>query len=318
MDDNLQTNEEVEQRFEDNMTPDSDRVENQDIDLGEQVPEVVPETIQETPVDDWSPDYNFKVMDEEKEFDDFIKPIVNKENQAQIRELYEKAHGIDHVKTKYATLKEQNAEYAQKYNAQSESLGYMGKLIDEKNYGTLFNELKISDEDIMNHALQKIEYQNLPPEEREAQDRATQDNQKLQNLEYENNLYKQQHYEDRTQTRVTDLNNYLASDEVKSVMEDFDTRSGKPGSFRNEVIQRGKMAFALDKRDISVADAVNEVMGLYGNRPSQEQAPVTQTQPVIHRQKPVIPNVRAGGHSPARKAPGNLEELRALSKQYER
>ena len=319
MENNALSIDELRERIDNELEPDSDNQEpeHQELDLGEQVPEVAPEPETEEPVDDFVPNHKFKVMDEEHEFDDFMKPVVNRDNQERIRELYEKANGLDHVKTKYASLKEQYGQTEQKYNQQSESLGYMGSLINEKNYDTLFNELKISDEDIMAHALKKIEYQNLPEEERQMHENAAANDQRVQNLEYENNIYKKQIYDNRTHDRVTELDRHLASDEVKSVMEEFDGRVGTPGAFRNEVIQRGKMAFMAEKQDISVQEAVGQVIGLYGNRPSPVEAAQTPSQTVVNRQRPVIPNVRSGGHSPARKYPTSIEDLKALQKQYE-
>jgi hypothetical protein len=60
------------------------------------------------PTQAWKPSFKFKVKDKELEFDDFVKPIIKtKDLEQKFKDLYEKAHGLDEVKTSRETFKQQ-------------------------------------------------------------------------------------------------------------------------------------------------------------------------------------------------------------------
>src|SRR5690606_24340502 len=65
----------------------------------------------------WKPSFKFKVKDKELEFDDFVKPIIKtKDLEQKFKDLYEKAHGLDEVKTSREAFKQQVEEWKGKYN----------------------------------------------------------------------------------------------------------------------------------------------------------------------------------------------------------
>src|SRR5688500_3044500 len=70
--------------------------------------ETEPPTEGEPPkeVPQYTPNYKFKVMDEEKEFDDFLKgAIKTKEDEEKLRDIVTKAYGLDAHKKTHETLK---------------------------------------------------------------------------------------------------------------------------------------------------------------------------------------------------------------------
>jgi len=127
------------------------------------------------------------------------------------------------------------------------------------------------------------------------------------------------------QTRFAELDRHIASDQIQGVANGFDQRAGKPGAFREEVVRRGVYAFNSTGKDISVQEAVSEVIGLYGNNemapqpaPIENGEPVViQQQPVVIQKKPTIPRVRAGGHSPARKLPRSIDDLKRAAAAFD-
>jgi len=294
-------------------------------------PEEVTDIIEPPPEeDDWKPDYKFKVMDKEHEFDEFIKPIVNKDNYEKVRDLYEKAYGIDFVKSKKSELENEVNQYKeieQKYNQQNQSLGYLGSLIKNKDYHTLFNELKIPDQDVMKYSLDRVQYQDLPPEQKAEYDSNIEAKQRLRNLEMQNQQFQSQVQAQAAQARVAELDNYLSSGQMKELVDSFDQRAGRPGSFKEEVMRRGQLAYYTSGKDLSVKEATEEVVKLFGyglnaqygnqdgNSGNQQQQMQQQTANV--GRKPTIPNVRSGGHSPARKLPTSIEDLKKAAAAFD-
>jgi len=274
----------------------------------------------------WEPKYTYKVLDKDHEFDDFIKPIVNKDNYEHVRDLYEKAHGLDHVKSKKALLEEDVKRLSvteQQLEAQNRSLGYMGSLIKARDYHTLFNELKIPEQDLMKYALDRVNYQSLPPEEKAEYDSNIESRQRLRALEMQNQQFQAQMQNNAVQARMAELDNSLSSSQMKGVINEFDARAGKPGAFKEEVIRRGQMAYHATGTDIPVAQAVQEVVRLFGTgqgttaQGTENSAGMSaQKQTVPQGQKPVIPNIRSGGHSPARKLVTSIDGLKKLADSY--
>jgi len=277
--------------------------------------------------DDWQPNYTFKVMDQEREFDDFIKPVLTKDNYDQVKDLYEKAYGIDHVKTKNNTLKEENTRLSgieQKYNGQNQSLGHLGSLIQSKDWHSFFSELKIPEQEVLKYALDRVNYQDLSPSEKQEYDGNIESRQKLRNLETQNLQLQQTFQQQQLQARSSELDNYLNADQYRDIVNHFDSRAGQPGAFRDEVIRRGQMSYYTYGKDVPTQQVVEEVVKLYGNHVQTQTSPGTentqgfqpQQQNVASNTKPVIPNLRSGSGSPARKLPNSIDDIRKAIAAY--
>jgi hypothetical protein len=264
--------------------------------------------------DEYTPNYKFKVLDKEHEFDDFIRGSVTKENEQKIRELYEKAYGIEHVKTKYNNLKtdyDQALQVKAKYDEQQKALQYLGKMVNNRDYNSLFKQLKIGDKDIINYALERVNYQELPEDQKREYDRNIESRQRLSDLEYQNQELLSQSQNSAAQARDQEINNLLATDQMQDIVKSFDERAGKPGSFKMEVIRRGAMMHQMTGHDPRTEDVVQEVAKLYGHTPGTGTANAQTTpQNTVVSAKPTLPKVRAGSNSPARKLPRSLDDLR--------
>jgi hypothetical protein len=120
------------------------------------------------------------------------------------------------------------------------------------------------------------------------------------------------------QARKADLSNVLGADDYKSVVEQFDTRAGKPGAFETMVMRHAAAEWdaSQGKRDLSPKEAVEEVLKLIGHQPSQPKAADSQPPKVITQKKPaVLPEVGGGTASPtALKRPASTAELREIYK----
>lgn len=282
-----------------------------------------------TEPDAWSPDYTFKVMDDIKEFDDFIRPIVNKDNQDKIRDLYERAHGLEHIKTKNQALKDENSrflEMQQRYNAQNQALGHLGNLIEKKDWNSFFKELRIPDQEVMKYALDRVNYQDLSPEDKQVYDTNVETRQRLYNLEQQNLAYQKSMQEQAVLAKNQEIDQLLMSGPTRDIVESFDARAGRQGAFKDEVIRRGQLAYQQTGQDPTSQAVIDEVVKLYGpgvpaqgNPGGEVNTANTQTQQQIvsPTNKPVIPNVKSGGQSPTRKMPTSIEDLKKAAAAFD-
>lgn len=269
---------------------------------------------------DWSPDWKYKVLDQEYEIDEYLRPAITKDKYGEVVDLMTKAKGFDHYKSKTERINSELARVKaqeEEFNRQNQTLGYMGNLLKEKDYATLFRELKIDDEAVTGYALSRLKYQQLPDEERREYDRNLQNSQRLRELEMENQRYQQTLGEQTTQQRAFELNSYL-SGPMKEVTEAFDSQAGKPGSFAEAVARQGQLAYYTQRKDLSVQEAVDEVLRLHGRPQSPSQVSANNTaNNVSPSAKPYIPNLRSGNQSVVSTTIRNIDDIKNLIKQRE-
>lgn len=277
--------------------------------------------VEEAPVEEtYTPNLTFKVKDKELEFDDWVKPLVtDKEKEEKLRDLYTKAHGLDELKTTRDTLKTQYEEIRAAKEQQDKALQVVESFVKNKDYRSFFDSLGIPKEDILRYAVEELKFRELPPEQ-QAQVRAQWDQQKrLALLETQNQELQARQQEALIQQSEMTLNAELSRPDVAAVAQAYDARVGRPGAFRQEVINRGAYHEAISQKTITAQEAVQEVMTLLGGSVQAQPANIPQSQasqPVAPQQKPVLPNIQgASGTSPAKRVPRSIEDLRKIRDQ---
>jgi len=278
------------------------------------------------PADIYTPSFKFKVKDKELDFDEYIKPVIkDKETESKVKDLYEKAYGLDEVKADRQGLKERVKEWEGKYNGVESSLKTLGAFVQKKDFRSFFDILSIPKQDIINYALEELKYQELPPEQR-----AMIDSQRQREYEYQAQLSQNQSLQTQMQQIVlqqttSELDQAFANPEVTSVANAYDTRLGKPGALRGEVIRRGQYYEAVHKTSPPASQLVQEVLSLIGanqfSSQGQTGAPgtlVPQSQ-TVQSQKPVIPSFSSGGvsKSPVKKVPTSIDDLKKIRQQQQ-
>jgi len=273
----------------------------------------VADEISEKPVDEWVPDYSFKVRDEQKEFDDFVKPIVNKENHAKIKELYEKAHGLDIVKSKLDEYSGRIKEYEPKVmeaHQLGEAITKLDTMLAKGDFTSFQKTLKINDDLIIKRAAEILKYREMDENSRKNYDQEVNQRSNYYSLENENLRYRQMIEQQAVESRKGELNSVLVNPNISSIASTFDQRAGKQGAFMEKVWQYGAQTFQTQGIDLSAEEAVNGYLRLTGldvaMNLNNNQPPQQQTQ-----KKPTLPNITGGDKSVASKGVKSLDDLRA-------
>jgi hypothetical protein len=273
---------------------------------------------------DWKPNFKFKVKDKELEFDDTLKGLIkSKDLETKMRELHEKAYGLDDVKAGRDTLKTQLAEKSQQFEQVSTSLKALGSLVQRKDYDSFFQALKIPKQEIINYAIQELKYAELPADQKAAIDQQRRQQQELFQVQNQNQTYQQQLAELTVKQTNFEMDQAISSPEVKAIADSFDARVGKPGAFKLEMIKRGQFYENVHQVSPPASQLAAELISLIGSQtPAQpgviqnsqgtqsQQAQVVQNQ----AQKPVIPSFAGGSSTKAvtKKVPTSVEDLRKL------
>lgn len=294
-------------------------------DSGESGTEGEGQADQTTGEPDWQPSYKFKVHDEERDFDDWLKPVVRtKEDEDKIRDLLERAHGLDYVKQDRTTLREHNRALmgeVQEFGNVKKELKALGEFLRSGDFESFKESFNIPDELIMQYALQKVKLANASPEEQAAYQAQREAVQRTRELEEQNRAWQDSYNNYVVQNKETELNYVLSLPDIDNVARNFDARLGRQGAFRSEIINRARMHFNATGEDWTAKQAVDNFMGVIGAVPSQVSPQHASPSPGQHTQqtqtaggqrKPVIPHIAGSGASPVKKIPKSIADLRKL------
>lgn len=256
----------------------------------------------------------------EAELDELFKPLVkDADTEKKIRELHEKAYGIDFVKADRARIKETHAAVASELTGLKDSLGQLAGFVRQNDYDSFFQALGIPEKAVMEYALKKAQFAKLPPEQQQAHFAQQAERRRLQELEQQNQHLQQQYQQVAVQTRTQELDMVLARPDYAQAAEAFDRAVGRPGAFRAEVIQRGQYHAAVNQRDLPADAVAQEVLGMI--RPFMQSAPASQPvssgAPVVapaREAKPTLPNIAGKGTSPTRKVVSSLADIKQRAK----
>jgi hypothetical protein len=283
--------------------------------------------VTETPeVPQYTPNFKFKYtggldpvtqkpLQQEKEFDDFLRAsIKDAESEKKVRELYEKAYGLDFVKPNYEDYKKKYPELEQKY---SQLDGTVNEILDLRDRGikgddaaleACLEQMRIPEEAIAKWMLAKIKKMELPPEQQQVYNQFEET--RKRNLVLERQF---QELEGRTQSqavhaRTVELETGLQKPEVSSFVRAFDNARKEPGAFRKEVQERGLYEWKVNGKDISAEEAISLVMSRYQGLVTPQaavNAPEVSNEPL-----PVIPRVKGKAVSATGKQVRSIEDIK--------
>lgn len=263
----------------------------------------------------FTPNFKFKVGDEEKEFDEFVRgAIKDAETEKKIRDLYTRAHGLEPLKTRLTgeveSWKTKTTEAVQKYGALSESLQALSHYVNKGDFDSFFGALKIPEQAVYKWLQGKIQEQDMTPEQRANLVRQREESQRLYMLERQNQELMQKQQAFQVEQNLSLVDSTINSPEVSAIAQAFDQKVGTPGAFRNEVLKRGVALYHLHGRDLSPAEVVQDLLATMG----KVIGPVTQTAqtqtPAATQKPPIIPNIAARSNSPVKTAPKSIKELK--------
>ncbi len=277
----------------------------------------------------YQPNLTFKVRDGatnrqiERKFDDWLHPLIkDAETEKKVREMQERAYGLDAVKGDRERLSNENQTYRQQLQEVAPTLDAVRQIAhfrDQKNLPAVFELLGLDRREVFQWAYQ---YANMTPEARQQADAAARGNMEAYGAQHQMSQAQQQAVQQAQEFKQRELGMIMRYDQqVSSAAAEFDQAHG-PNAFIEHVKRTGDY-YWRQGRDISVDDAVREVMKLVGRAsPAQPQQGFQQvplpgqgaapqaTQVVPPTQKPVIPSVTGTGSSPVKRVYRSMDDIK--------
>lgn len=251
--------------------------------------------------------YKFVAYGKENDVPELFRSLIKDEkSDKEVKQFLSKAYAFEPLASK-------KQEIERSYKDLSARVERPLAFLEKKDYESFFKSTNIPDEAILEAALNRLKYREMDPQQRAQYDAQNAERERLYELEMQNQQYQQQYMQMAVQTRSVELDSKLNSAEIKELVQNFDSAYGKPGSFRNAVIDRAAYIHATTGEDISVEDAIERVKQEYLPflAKAQQAQPSVGTTPAA--KPPVIPNLGSGHHSsPARKIIKSSDDLRKV------
>ena len=262
----------------------------------------------------YTPNYKFKYASKEShdplegEFDEFIRPAIkDAETEKQIRSLYEKARGLDFVHPHYKETRESFKTLKSEHDQITQELKELGGSIRDGNLDKTFSTLGISEDLLFKYVADKLEYKQLPPEEKQRMERERQIEEQKYAAENQVGTLQAQYNSTAVQLRGMQLEMGLGNSEYSPMIEAFDSRRGK-GAFKNRVIKYGSDAFASTGKDLTVEEAIAGVIQEY--EPFINQTAPQEPQQFSQKKPPVIPNISGRNTVPTSKSITSIDDIK--------
>lgn len=261
----------------------------------------------------YQPNFKFKVMDEEKEVDEFLRSAIkDAETEKKVRELYEKAYGLDHVKPKYEETKKKYQETEGKYQ---ELYSWVEDTVSmrEKDFWGFMERVGLTKEQVAKHVLEEVKRLELPEDQKRIYDEL--DKTRREKLFLEKQYQEEQSRSEQraVQARTHELDTTLQRPEIAAYAKAYDAARKQPGAFRERVIRHGIAEWHVSKRDVTPEQAVMETMSFLGDSYKSVASQPPQVPSAEDKPLPVIPKVSGKSVSPTGKAPRSIEDLKKLA-----
>jgi len=295
----------------------------------------VPVTTPQAPA--WTPNWKFKAAGKEHEIPEWLRGVVkDAETEKNLRELHEKAYGLDLVKTNYQNAQQQLQQIQKtlmpEYNVLKKSVQSVIMYRNNGDLDSVFETIGIKPQAVAQWLHQKMQLQDMPPEARAAyenQQRLRKENYALQERVQ---TMTQGHEQTELPARAFELQTALARPEIKTIADSYNARLGSETAFWEFACQQADFLERTTGQRVTADQAVAQALRILGNTivPNQGQAPAAAPQvpapggaaapPAGAGQAtptpPVIPNVTgARNASPTRKVAKSLDDLRKLHKE---
>lgn len=285
----------------------------------EAAPEAAPQAAPVASEEAWAPSFKVKAYDNEYEIPEGFRSYINKENEKQFKEVFERSFAFDTIKQKYKDAHSKYQEVNGKYDTISKNLDKLSKYVQNGDFDNFFSSIQIPEAEIQKWIYNKLQIQSLPQEQQQLYNKNSEYQKQLLTMQeqYEEmqsklgefESYKQ---EQAIQQRHSELENAINNSEYKSLAESYDARVGQPGAFKNEVILRAAAVANATGKDLSVQEAVQEFAKLvaWNQQNGGQAAGVAQK----GNGRPTIPSVSGKASSPVAPQVKSIDDLKKLAK----
>ena len=265
----------------------------------------------------YTPNLKFKVKDTEHEFDDWAKGAITDEaTEKKVRDLYEKSYGLDNMKQERQGLRDELAQAQEKLTSTDRAIDTIAEYAKVKDWDSFFESLNIPKNDVLKYALELVQREQMPPEQRKQWEEGRTAQQQAKHYQEQSQQLQSERTQFQVERRESELQTEISRTGVSELAATYNAGMGSPSAFRDFVIRIGQ-AYASQGNDISAEQAVKEAeRQLRAVSPQQGTAAAPKGLTVVTpSSKPVLPNIQGRGTSAIKSQVRSLDDLWAKSKE---
>lgn len=255
----------------------------------------------------YTPNFKYSVRGQEKEISEKYRALIkDAESEKELKELFEKAEGLDFVKQDRASLKAEHEGFKQQITPYMQEYHKFTTLRDKGNLGAALSVAGISDDQLAEYLYNKLQAEQNP---QQATLLKNQQEASLREFDMEGQLQRYQQMEQQIQAQQFEFNLSQAVAAHKDVVSTIEGKWGRPGSFMEEVKSYGIAQFHMGQ-NLTEAQAVDAVLNKY--KPFlATTAPAAQTAQIAtpHQAPAIIPSVGSSNVSPVGVRPKSVADL---------
>lgn len=276
----------------------------------------------------WTPNFKVKAFKKEYEIPEMYRGLAkDAETEKQLKEVFTKYHSFDDTRAMYDHVRKERDEYMGKYQPVHTQLEKAATIYEEavrtKNYHQMDQVLEIlglQPDHVMQYAIEKAKLEQMDPAQRDLVERQLQAQRQAQTYKEQKQEFQGQLEQQKIELKQQEFSLVMAQPQVTQLADAFKEKFGM--DFEDEVVAAGEYAYAVERKNISVAEAVQRVAKRYnleggqagGNTQSAAATPANQGQ--VQARVPVkpLPNIKANnGSSPIGKPKvSSLDDLKKL------
>ena len=297
--------------------------EGQEIDPETQSKETEPVAVnqelspEQTTPEVYEPDYTYKAMGEEYEFDDKLKSIItSKEDEENWRSIMSKAKGLEHYEAKHKRLEDSHAQLQAEHENKmgdayelAQVVSNFNQKVGSNDLGLQFKALQdagLSEDKILNIAQHVLNIRKLDPQQRTAYENQYVQQDQLNKFESAYQSQQTQIAELKKQQAESTLNSFLS--DKQDFIQEFEGRDElAKGTFATRFIQFGLDLEKAEGKPLELGHAFDKFKKLYQLNGSKqpELTNVVEKKPP----PPSIPNIQGSGHSPINRQINSLDDF---------
>jgi hypothetical protein len=246
---------------------------------------------EETPVEEYTPNFNYSVLGEDKEFDEELRgSITSKDTEEKLRDLYTRSAGLDTYKNKYGELEGQTQALVQGFQT-------LKQLRDNKDVRGLMKSLNVDEEVILDYASSILDERELPEEHRTILEENRQMREQMSTFEKKLGGFEEQASTTRVDDDLRELQSMIISDDVKPVAKAMESVGI---NMQEEVLKEGHMEYLRTNQEPSIGSVVKKISQKYNYLTQQSST------------KPTLPKVGGSNNIPVGQKITSIDDLRKL------
>ena len=269
----------------------------------------------EEEVAEYTPNYSYKVKDEEFEFDEFLQgSVTSAEQEEALRELYTKSRGLEGYKDKLTSKEQEYNELMQEAGSYADGFKTLKKHVDHANSTGDFREvgkaLGLSDEKLVEYAVKLAEEAALPDEQKDLINHNRELQDKLSSVESRMSGYEAQQLKSDQQAKADyvrkTIENTPQGVEVWQAMADVNRDMVREFYYLGDEMMDAGLNPQI--KDI-VEKLVTNNQHLLELKSFREQ----KQQPLVQEdigQKPILPTVKGNNSAAVKKEISSIDDIK--------